>query len=213
MAACDYPSVDSDDPRTSRRGLLRALATAPIAAAAMSSKSPWGDALMSLHEGYGDEPVIMTRTKDGRTLSRRRYHIAEGFFPDRQQATGLGWHDYLYKAGITAQLALSSHLLDVGFPDGWNARHIGLRVAKSLAYANATGFGHDCPDMARLAAILSPYWQWNSVRLFGEPKPDDGGFTVEQISPLLRALLDRVHGVTGHPRPNGWRRGLQEGQS
>ena len=210
MAARDYPSVDSDDSRTSRRGLLRALATAPIAAAAMSPKSPWGDALTSLHEDYGDEPVTMTRTKEGRTLSRRRYHIAEGFFPDRQQATGLDWHDYLYKAGITAQLALSSHLLDVGFPDGWNARHIGLRVAKSLAYANATGLGHDCPDMGRLAAILSPYWQWNRVRLFGEPKPDDGGFTVERIDPLLRALLDRVHAVTGHPRPNGWQRYRQE---
>ncbi|CAN5374431.1 hypothetical protein BH09PSE3_BH09PSE3_23730 [soil metagenome] len=159
------------------------------------------------------EPVIMTRTKDGRALSRRRYHIAEGFLPDRQQATGLGWHDYLYKAGITAQLALSSHLLDVGFPDGWNARHIGLRVAKSLAYANATGFGHDCPDMARLAAVLSPYWQWNRVRLFGEPEPDDGGFTVAQIEPLLRALLDRVRGVTGHPRPKDWRRSRQEGRS
>lgn len=117
MAARDYPSVDSNDSRTSRRGLLRALATAPITAAAMSPKSPWSDALTSLHEDYGDEPVIMTRTKDGRALSRRRYHIAEGFFPDQQQATGFGWHDYLYKAGITAQLALSSHLLDVGFPD------------------------------------------------------------------------------------------------
>jgi hypothetical protein len=145
-------------------------------------------------------------------LSRCRYHVAEGFSPDRQQPN-VSWHDYLYKAGITAQLALSSHLLDVGFPDNWNARHIGLRVAKSLAYANATGFGHDCADMVRLAAVLTPYWQWNRVRLFGEPDPDDAGFTVAQIAPLLRALLDRVHEVTGHPRPKGWRRGREEGRS
>lgn len=197
---------------TSRRALLSAFTAAPIAAVAIATRPPWNDALTSLYEGYGDEPVIMTRTKDGRALSRRRYHVAEGFFPDRRQAN-FGWHDYLYKAGITAQLALSSHLLDVGFPDSWNARHIGLRIAKSLAYANTTGFGHDCPDMARLAAILSPYWQWNRVRLFGEPEPDDGGFTVEQIRPLLHALLDRVHAVTGHPRPNGWRRSRQEGRS
>lgn len=157
-------------------------------------------------------PVTLVRTKAGRAMSRGRYHVAERFFPDRQQAN-FGWHDYLYKAGITAQLALSSHLLDVGFPDGWNARHIGLRVAKSLTYANATGFGHHCPDMARLAAVLSPYWQWNRVRLFGEPEPDDGGFTVAQIEPLLRALLDRVHCVTGHPRPKGWRRSRGEGRS
>ncbi len=197
---------------TSRRALLRILTATPGAALAMSATSPWSDALASLHEDYGDEPVIMTRTKDGRALSRRRYYVAEGFFPDRRQANS-GWHDYLYKAGITAQLALSSHLLDVGFPDAWNAGHIGLRVAKSLAYANATGFGHHCPDMARLAAVLSPYWQWNRVRLFGEPEPDDGGFTVAQIEPLLRALLDRVHCVTGHPRPKGWHRNRKDGWS
>lgn len=117
------------------------------------------------------------------------------------------------RQAVWASLPCRRVAADAPFPDGWNARHIDLRVAKSLAYANATGFGHDCPDMARLAAILSPYWQWNRVRLFGEPKPDDGGFTVAQIDPLLRALLDRVHGVTGHPRPHGWRRSRQEGRS
>src|SRR3546814_10278516 len=75
----------------------------------------------------------------------------------------------------------SSDLLDVGFPDAWNARYVGLRVAKSLAYANATGFGHDCSDMARLAAVLTPYCRWNQVRLFGEPEPDDGGLTAPEV--------------------------------
>ncbi|WP_156420177.1 hypothetical protein [Sphingopyxis sp. H053] len=73
-------------------------------------------------------------------------------------------------------------------------------------YANATGFGHDCPDMARLAAVLTPYCKWNQVRPFDEPEPNDGGFTVLQVRPLLHALLDRVHDVTGHPRPKGWPR-------
>lgn len=208
-----HPDDSSFDPRTSRRALLRALTAAPVAAVSMPVTSPWSDALASLHQDYGDESVTIMRTKEGRALSRRRYHVAEEFLPDREPATSTNWHNHLYRAGITAQLALSSHLLDVGFPDDWNARHIGLRVAKSLAYANATGFGHQCTDMARLAGVLTPYWKWNQVRLFGEPEPDDGGYTVAQIFSLLRALLDHVHAVTGHPRPNGWRRECREARS
>src|SRR3546814_515817 len=107
----------------------------------------------------------------------------------------------------------SSDLLDVGFPDEWNARYVGLRVAKSLAYANATGFGHDCSDMARLAAVLTPYCRWNQVRLFGEPEPDDGGLTAPEVRELLRALLDRVHDVTGHSRPGRSRHRQRETRS
>jgi hypothetical protein len=118
--------------------------------------------------------------------------------------------EMLYRSGIVAQLALSSHLLDMGFPDEWNARHVRLDVAKSLAYANATGFGHDCPDMARLATVLSPYWKWGHAHRFDKPRPDAGGFTLDAIRPLLCALLDRVHDVTGQRRPNGWRREQRE---
>lgn len=190
-------------PATSRRTLLHTLIAAPVLVPVVAS--PWGEALASLHAEYDDEPAMLVRSKAGRSLSRWRYHRAEGFFPDRDPSSESGWHSFLYFSGITAQLGLSSHLLDVGFPDEWNARHIGLRVAKSLAYANATGLGHDCSDMARLAAVLTPYWRWNQVRLFGEPKPDDGGLTVPQVRELLRALLDRVRDVTGHPRPRGRR--------
>lgn len=193
--------MDRVVPTTSRRALLGALTVAPVAALAVPS--PWDEALASLHADYGDDPATIIRTKEGRALSRRRYHVAEGFFPaEHEQAN---WRDYLYRAGITAQLALSSHLLDMGFADDWCARHIGLRVANSLAYANATGLGHDCPDMARLATVLTPYWRWNHVRLFGEPEPDDGGLIAPQVHALLRALLDRVRDVTGHPRPRGRR--------
>lgn len=192
----------SDSARgTSRRALLRGLTTASVVVPVIAS--PWGEALVSLHADYGDDPAAIIRTKEGRALSRRRYHVAEGFFPTEHERTD--WRCYLYRAGITAQLALSSHLLDIGFADDWCARHIGLRVAKSLAYANATGLGHDCPDMVRLAAVLTPYWRWNQVRLFGEPEPDDGGLTAPQVHALLRALLDRVRDVTGHPRPRGLR--------
>ncbi len=184
-------------PTTSRRALLGALTAAPVTALAVPS--PWAAALASVHADYGDDPAAIVRTKEGRALSRRRYHVAEGFFPAENERSD--WRGYLYRAGITAQLALSSHLLDMGFADDWCARHIGLRVAKSLAYANATGLGHDCPAMARLAIVLTPYWRWNQVRLFGEPEPDDDELTAPQVHALLRALLDRVRDVTGHPRP------------
>lgn len=207
MTIRDFLADDSPvGARTSRRDLLRSLTAAPVAAATLSVPMPWGDALASVHENYGDEPAAIMRTKEGRALSRRRYHVAEGFFPLGSPKDGCGWRNYLYRAGITAQLALSSHLIDVGFADGWCARHIGLRVAKSLAYANATGFGHDCPDMGRLATVLTPYWKWNQFRRFDEPEPDDEGWTVTRVHPLLCALLDHVHDVTGHPRPKGWRR-------
>lgn len=202
--------MDELVPFTSRRALLSAFTAAPTAVVAMSAKSPWSHALASLHDGYGDEPVVMTRTKDGRRLSRVRYERAESFFRMIELGFPFPSRQLLYQSGIVVQLALSSHLLDVGFPDEWNARHIGLRVAKSLAYANATGFAHDCADMARLAEVLTPYWKWNTGRMLGEPEPDDGGFTAEQIRPLLRGLLDRVHDITGHPRPAGWHRDWRE---
>ncbi|PTQ12663.1 hypothetical protein CLG96_00385 [Sphingomonas oleivorans] len=209
MTPRDLSSGDSTG-GTSRRALLRALTVAPVVIPTIAS--PWGEALAALHRDHDDEPVSIGRSKAGRSLSRSRYHTAESFFTSIEAGFPFHRKEMLYHAGIVAQLALSAHLLDVGFPDAWCARHIGLRVAKSLAYANATGLAHDCPDMARLATILTPYWKWNRPR-WDEPEPDDGGFTVHQVRPLLRALLDRVHDVTGHPRPKGWRRHRREART
>ena len=55
----------------------------------------------------------------------------------------------------------------------WKGRKVTLRFTADyrtacialLAYANATGLGHDCPVMARLAVILSPYWKWGYPHL------------------------------------------------
>jgi len=198
--------MEQHTPTTSRRALLRTLTAAPVAVTALQARSPWDEALAALYEHYDDPTARLVRTKAGRELSEARYIRAEEFFPERE-----GWAEshrdhFLYFAGITAQLALSSHLLDVGFADRWCARHIGLRVAKSLAYANATGFGHECDEMERLAAGLTPYCKWNTPRSRGEPEPDDGGFDPTQVRSLLRALLDHIRHVTGHRRPNDARR-------
>ncbi len=207
MTLRDLLSSDSSiGAGTSRRALLRALSTTPIAASAAAS-SPWREALAALHSEHADEPALLCRSREGRSLSRFRYHRAESFFHTLEAGILTSNDEVLYYAGIVAQLALSAHLLDIGFEDEWCARHIGLRVGKSLAYANATALGHECSDMARLAAVLTPYWKWRQPRR-DEPTPADDGFTADQVRPLLRALLNRVHEVTGHPRPSGWRRRL-----
>jgi hypothetical protein len=198
-------------PTTSRRALLSVLTKAPTAALLTTHVvSPSEAALRALHNGYNDEPVKLVRSSAGRSLSRERYRRAEGFFPHEEPKPQLDWPDFLYTAGITAQLALSVHLLDVGFPDAWCARYMGLRVAKSLAYANATGLSHECPGMARLALVLTPYWKWNRPFLLNEAKPDDGGFAPDQVRLLLRALLDRVRLVTGHKATRASQRGSMQ---
>jgi hypothetical protein len=179
---------------TSRRSLLIAIAITPIAIS-----SPWDAAIAALP--YHDEAVVLRRTRVGRSDSRFRYYNAESFFLGIERGVVQNPSDLLYQTGIVLQLALSSHLFDVGFTDEWCRRHIGLNVARSLAYANASGFGFEVTEIDRLAAILSPY----SKHRFGQPCERAGHlpFTPEQIRTLTRALLDHVHHVTGHPRPRG----------
>jgi len=185
-------------PNTSRRHFLGAIMVAPaIVTARPTIISPWQADLGVLHNRYNDEPVKMIRSKDGRELSLARFRAAHDFFPDAI-GTLQDLPDFLYRAGITAQLGLSAHLMDVGFPDEWCARNIGLRVAKSLAYANATGFGHDCPSMARLARVLTPYWKWNPSRLRDRRPPSEWGFKPDEVKALLTAMLKQVQHVTGH---------------
>lgn len=180
------------------------MAVAPIAMPVIAS--PWGKALAALHDRYEDAPVLLRRSQEGRRISRDRFHSAKiafkcieaGFFRDPRFVRGT-----LHQAGAIAKLALCAHLLDVGFADAWLAAHLRQDITKALAYANATGFGHDCPEMARLAVILSPYWSWGYPHLIGDPPMDDGGFNHDRVRVLIRALLTRVADVTGHPRPKG----------
>ena len=180
---------------TSRRDLLTAIAIAPVGIA-----SPWDAAIAALP--HHDEPVVLRRTRAGRDESRFRYHNAESFFLGLEKGIVRDQRDRLYQTGIVLQLGLSSHLFDVGFTDQWCARHVGLNVARSLAYANASGFGFESAEFDLLVAILSPYAKWRSPqsREHAEHPP----FTPEHIRMLTRVLLDHVHHVTGHPRPRGW---------
>lgn len=197
----------------SRRTLLQTLALVPVAASTLPINPLRQDALTSLHRRYGDEPPTLARTKEGRSMSRFRYIKAEhycmiidaGFFAEPRFV-----RETLHQAGFVTQQALCSYLLDMGFTDAWNARHIKQDIAKALAYANALGLGHDCPDMARLAVTLSPFWKWGYHYDDWEEQPDKGGFTADRIQPLVRGLVDHVHDVTGHPRPRGWLRERRE---
>ncbi|MFA7585188.1 MAG: Ti-type conjugative transfer relaxase TraA [Novosphingobium sp.] len=108
-------------PATSRRALLRTLTTTPVAASLVTS--PWGEALAALHQEHNDEPALLCRSKEGRSLSRFRYHRAESFFETLEAGILTRQGEVLYYSGIVAQLALSGHLLDIGFEDEWCARH------------------------------------------------------------------------------------------
>lgn len=152
--------------------------------------------LAALWRTYDAEPVRLQRTREGRNLSRERCQ----FMPSLAPGAPADWPDFLYFTGIVTQLALSSHLLDVGFPDTSCARYIGLHIDRSLAYANASGFGYECAETARLALVLSPYGKWNRRHLIDRSQPTDGGFTADEIRGLLRALMDHVRHVTGHHR-------------
>jgi len=181
---------------TSRRALLGLITAAPTVAVATSA-SPWASTLTALYEEWNDVPAILRRTKEGRSLSEFRYHNAESFFVSIENGLVRDRSDLLYHTGIVMQLGISAHLLDVGFDDRWCARYIGLKVAKSLAYANATGFHCNDADTSLLAAILTPYGNWRNP-MMRERGCDDGPFTAAQIRHLTRALLERVRDVTGH---------------
>lgn len=186
---------------TSRRDLLGALAVAPLTLLPAADECQFG-----VPVDFRSELVPLRRTGEGRHLSRIRYHNAESFFAPVERGFPLRPNDQLYQIGIALQLALSSHLLDVGFDDAWCAKNIGLHVNKSLEHANATGLGHDCPELKQLAEFLSPYGRWRNAEVSQFSSPYS--LSHEQVRRLTRELLERVREVTGHSRPRGWRSSL-----
>lgn len=142
---------------------------------------------------------VLERSLARRALSKTRYRNAESFFLAIEERLFSDANDLLYQTGIVAQLALTSHLLDVGFDDRWCAGNIGLHIDKALAYANATGLNYPSPELERLAIVLSPYNKWRNPDLDGS-RPSLPA-SLPNIPPLLRDLLDHVRVVTGHPRP------------
>mgnify|MGYP003637757591 CR=1 FL=1 len=141
----------------------------------------------------------LARSRKGRVFSEARYRNGESFFLAIEERLFSDMSGLLYQTGIVAQMALSSHLLDVGFDDRWCARNIGLHVGKALAYANATGLNYQSPELERLATVLSPYSKWRNPDFDGSRPPVPA--SLPNIPPLLRDLLDHVRAVTGHPRP------------
>lgn len=181
---------------TSRRSMLGAFAAAPLAA--WSTAQP---VQFEIPIGVPNGFVLLRRTREGRLLSRVRYHRAESFFVPIKRGFPFRRSDQLYQIGIVLQLALSAHLLDVGFDDAWCVRNIGLYLSRSLEHANATGLGHDCPELKRLAEFLSPYGRWRNPD--ASAAADACPFSLDRICRLTRELLERVREVTGHSRPRG----------
>ncbi|HET6524484.1 hypothetical protein [Sphingopyxis sp.] len=151
---------------------------------------------------FGEQPTAfpeLVRSRAGRVLSEARYRNGESFYVAIAELRFGNTSDLLYHTGIVVQMALSSHLMDVGFDDRWCARNIGLHIGKSLAYANATGLNCRSPELERLTPVLSPYSVWRNPDLNGSRPPPPA--SLPDIPPLLRDLLDHVRGVTGHPHP------------
>lgn len=149
---------------------------------------------------WGDAPVVLQRTEIGRSDSEFRFHNAEQFFRSAEDGIITERVDLLYRIGIVLQLGLSAWLIHVGFTDDWCRRHIGLRIAKSLGYANATGLDYHDPDTNLLAAMLTPYGKWRSPTAW-EPR-DDGPVSAAEMIAMTRRLLDHVQRATGHTCPH-----------
>jgi hypothetical protein len=206
MTACHQPHRGiGNQATTSRRALLGAFAFAPVAAVSVigDDAQPWIALRPPLPLVPADQPPILRRTPEGRSLSRFRYRNAENFFASIEKGIIGGGTDLLYQIGIVMQLGLSSYLLDVGFDDAWNARHLGLYVDRSLACANATGLGLDASEIERLAGFLSPYGKWRQADIRGGLVCP---FSDAEQRALTRALLDQVRAITGHPRTPNRRR-------
>lgn len=191
LSACRYvmiTNIITSRALISRRALLCALGAAPVA---ISSPAP-------AHASAPDDgPPTLRRTREGRSLSRFRYHNAESFFLGVERDARLR----LYETGIVLQLGLSAHLLDVGYDDRWCAHHIGVHVARSFSHANLTGLDFRSNDMELLTALLSPYSEWRDADV--SAVTPDFPFTPDEVRSLTRALLDHVREVAGHPRPRG----------
>lgn len=198
-----YPARDAVSPidpsgrptAVSRRSMLVGLASAPaiVAVAAPAAGNPAAQTTPDR-----DAVPTLTRNREQRALSRFRYHNAEGFFLGLDTAVGMRPHDRLYRAGIVFQLAISSHLLDVGFDDDWCRRNVGLDVSKALRLANATGLAATDVDIGSLATVLSPYSKWRDP---GPADPNVGEAAMAAIAhATARRLLDHVRQATGHPR-------------
>lgn len=141
----------------------------------------------------------LTRSRQGRELSEARYRNGASFLLAIEDLRFPDPADLLYQTGIVAQMALSSHLLDVGFDDRWCAQNIGLHIGRALSYANATGLNYQSPELDQLAPVLSPYNKWRNPDLHGSRPPLPA--SLPNIPLLLRDLLDHVRAVTGHIRP------------
>lgn len=195
---CDteYPADPSGRPTAmTRRSILVGLASAPAVAAIAV---PAAGSVAGQGTVNGDGIPKLARNREQRALSRFRYHNAEGFFLGLDPAISMQPGDQLYRTGIVFQLALSSHLLDVGFDDEWCRRNIGLDVGKALRLANATGLEATDGHIDRLAPTLSPYSKWRDPASTGPNADEIAMATIARRA--SRRLLDHVREATGHPR-------------
>lgn len=188
---------------TTRSNLLGAMTAIPLIAAAGPIFSLTQADLEKLQRRFGIEKVRLLRTQKRREVSAICCYNAHQFFPKAHE----GQHEsanFIYTTDITAQLDLSFQLLDVDLPDAWCARFIGLRATWSLAFANATGLGHNYLLMEKPSRMLHYDWNWKAAsHIHRRKRPSTEGVEPSEIRTLLAALLTRLRLVTGHSATSG----------
>lgn len=121
-----------------------------------------------------------------------RYARAKEFLTSLEHSVDGDISDFLYRAGVVAQLVITAFLFDRGISDEWCQENIGLNISKALASANYLGLGFDSCRTSSLFGLLSPYGQWR--RPFLTELPDTSRVSSKQAMLDIRHLSEHVHG-------------------
>lgn len=119
----------------------------------------------------GTSPPNWQFSSQDRELALDRYARAQEFM-DGLDYGAFDYVDFLYRAGIVAQLGLTAFLFSKGLDDDWCRRQMGMDVAKGLRFANHLGLNCDCPRIAALTQTLGNYGRWRRPVTVEIPMPD-----------------------------------------
>jgi len=118
---------------------------------------------------------------------------AEAALPRHPEATR-------YFLAIAIELALKAYLLDRGISDDWNRVYLRHDLAKTLRCARRAGFDSAPAGVAKLAALLGPYYQIHGI---SRMTPDEiASVSWHQACKTVRELIAAVAEAAGRA-PSG----------
>jgi len=140
---------------------------------------------------------------DDRVLARPFLRNAEGFFRGTEELLPWFPDNALHFMAIATELALKAYLLSRGISDDWNRIHVRHDLSKALKSATRAGFKEGSPGLARVAAVLSPYYKSHSIPDMPAELAASIDWTAahELISKLLRDVRVEVYRELARVRP------------